>query len=98
MPKDFAGVMKEWKTGNLHSGSKSGPKVSNQKQAVAIAFSEQRQQKKASARTARTDAGHFDGKPAPAGSSGWKHKPKVLNNPKTLTGRRNASRSIAYPD
>lgn len=33
-------VMKEWKAGNLHSGSKKGPKVTNQKQAVAIALSE----------------------------------------------------------
>lgn len=35
-------VMKEWKKGELHSGSKEGPKVSNQKQAVAIALSEAR--------------------------------------------------------
>lgn len=41
--------MKEWKTGNLHSGSSSGPVVKNQKQAVAIALSEQRQQKPAKA-------------------------------------------------
>lgn len=35
-------VMHEWKEGELHSGSKKGPKVSSQKQAVAIALSEAR--------------------------------------------------------
>jgi len=33
-------VMKEYKSGMLHSGSKKGPVVKNQKQAVAIALSE----------------------------------------------------------
>lgn len=42
MPKDFSGVMHEWGEGKLHSGEKKGPVVKNQKQAVAIAFSEQR--------------------------------------------------------
>lgn len=46
MPKSMRGVMKEWKTGNLHSGSSSGPVVKKQKQAVAIALSDQRQQEK----------------------------------------------------
>lgn len=45
MPKDMAGVMKEWKGGQLHSGSKSGPVVKNRKQAIAIGLSEQRQLK-----------------------------------------------------
>jgi hypothetical protein len=35
-------VMHEWKEGKLHSGSKKGPTVSNQKQAIAIALSEQK--------------------------------------------------------
>jgi hypothetical protein len=35
-------VMKEFKAGNLHSGSKKGPEVTNRKQAVAIAMSEAR--------------------------------------------------------
>ncbi len=35
-------VMSKWKSGNLHSGSKKGPKVSGQKQAVAIMLSEKR--------------------------------------------------------
>lgn len=39
-------VMKEWKAGTLHSGSKKGPKVTSQKQAVAIALSEQRKANK----------------------------------------------------
>lgn len=33
-------VMHEWKEGALHSGSKKGPKVKSQKQAIAIALSE----------------------------------------------------------
>lgn len=35
-------VMREFKQGALHSGSKKGPKVTNRKQAVAIAISEAR--------------------------------------------------------
>jgi hypothetical protein len=33
-------VMEEYKEGELHSGSKSGPKVKSRKQAIAIALSE----------------------------------------------------------
>ncbi len=40
--KKVAKVMHEWGQGKLHSGSKQGPVVTNQKQAVAIALSEQR--------------------------------------------------------
>jgi hypothetical protein len=35
-------VMSEYKHGELHSGSKKGPKVKSRKQAVAIALSEAR--------------------------------------------------------
>lgn len=35
-------VMKEYKEGDLRSGSKKGPKVKGRKQAVAIALSEAR--------------------------------------------------------
>lgn len=35
-------VMKEYKSGKLHSGSKKGPEVKNRKQAIAIALSEAR--------------------------------------------------------
>lgn len=35
-------VMKEFKSGKLHSGSKKGPKVKSRKQAIAIALSEAR--------------------------------------------------------
>jgi hypothetical protein len=35
-------VMREFKHGELHSGSKGGPKVTSRKQAVAIALSEAR--------------------------------------------------------
>ena len=35
-------VMREFKAGTLHSGSKKGPAVKSRKQAVAIALSEQK--------------------------------------------------------
>lgn len=35
-------VMNEFKSGELHSGSKKGPKVVNPKQAIAISLSEAR--------------------------------------------------------
>lgn len=42
MPKDMSGVMHEFKHGQLHSGSKTGKKVTSRKQAIAIGLSEQR--------------------------------------------------------
>ena len=39
-------VMHEYKAGTLHSGSSQGPRVTNRKQAIAIALSEQRRQKR----------------------------------------------------
>lgn len=48
MKKDTKGqkkvhkVMKEFKEGELHSGSKKGPEVKSKKQAIAIALSEAR--------------------------------------------------------
>jgi hypothetical protein len=38
-------VMPKFGKGQLHSGSKTGPKVTNPKQAVAIMYSEQRKAK-----------------------------------------------------
>lgn len=35
-------TMDEFKAGELHSGSKTGPKVTNPKQAIAIGLSQQR--------------------------------------------------------
>jgi hypothetical protein len=43
MPKDMAGVMREFKEKKLHSGSRSGPVVKSRAQAIAIGLSEQRQ-------------------------------------------------------
>lgn len=40
------GTMDEWKAGSLHSGSKKGPKVTSQKQAIAIALSQSGQSKR----------------------------------------------------
>jgi len=40
-------VMKEFKSGKLHSGSKAGPAVTSKKQAIAIALSEAKSEKKA---------------------------------------------------
>jgi len=39
-------VMDEWKAGTLHSGSKKGPIVKNQKQAIAIALNQSGQSRK----------------------------------------------------
>lgn len=41
----FKKTMHEWGKGKLHSGSKKGPKVGSQKQALAIAFSQSRKAK-----------------------------------------------------
>lgn len=38
-------VMTKFKSGNLHSGSKSGSKVTDKKQALAIMYSEKRKAK-----------------------------------------------------
>lgn len=44
--KKIEKVMGEFKKGELHSGSKKGPEVTNAKQAIAIALSESRKGKK----------------------------------------------------
>lgn len=41
-----AKVMREFKSGSLHSGSKKGPQVTSRGQAIAIALSEARKGKK----------------------------------------------------
>ena len=45
-PEKVGKVMKEYKAGELHSGSKSGPVVKSRKQAIAIAMSEANMTKK----------------------------------------------------
>lgn len=44
--KKVAKVMREYKEGELHSGSKKGPKVKSRDQAIAIALSEAKRAKK----------------------------------------------------
>ncbi len=44
--KKIKKVMKEFGRGDLHSGSKKGPVVTNPKQAIAIGYSEARKSKK----------------------------------------------------
>jgi hypothetical protein len=44
--KKIAKVMTEYGSGKLHSGSKKGPVVTSQKQAIAIALSEAKKAKK----------------------------------------------------
>ena len=44
--KKIAKVLREYKAGKLHSGSKKGPKVKSRKQAIAIAMSEAKMAKK----------------------------------------------------
>jgi hypothetical protein len=41
-PDKIEKSMHEFKHGELHSGSKKGPRVTNRKQAIAIGLSEQR--------------------------------------------------------
>lgn len=42
----YSEVMHKWKSGQLHSGSKGGPVVHSQPQAVAIMLSERREAQK----------------------------------------------------
>lgn len=44
--KKMKKVMREFEEGQLHSGSKKGPRVKNRKQAEAIAYSEARKASK----------------------------------------------------
>jgi len=53
-PDKVKTVMKEFKAGTLHSGSKKGPKVTNPRQAIAIAMNQARPLKKADGGMATT--------------------------------------------
>ena len=63
--KKVGKVMHEFKQGDLHSGSKKGPKVENPKQAIAIALSEARQSGAKVAPKKKTTANKRAGKAAP---------------------------------
>jgi hypothetical protein len=52
----FAKVMREYKAGELHSGSKEGPIVKSEKQARAIAMSEAGMKKKPGGKKKRKPA------------------------------------------
>jgi hypothetical protein len=54
-------VMSRFKKGSLHSGSKSGAKVTNPKQAVAIGLSESGQSKRAGPTQPQANALHRKG-------------------------------------
>jgi hypothetical protein len=52
-------VLSEYKSGDLHSGSKSGPKVGSRKQAIAIALSEARKAGEDVPPPRRVSRGHY---------------------------------------
>jgi hypothetical protein len=59
-------VLGKYKRKELHSGSKSGPKVKNRKQAIAIMMSEKRNEKKHNGKykdRARSREKRLEGKP-----------------------------------
>ncbi len=83
-------VMREFMANTLRSGSKTGPKVTSRKQAVAIGLSE--------AGLARGGKGKGKAKSrAPERSSpfGTRKAVTIINAPKTLAGRREAARLSA---
>lgn len=81
--KKIAKVMREYKKGELHSGSKKGPKVTNPKQAMAIALSEARKMKKAKGGEVK--------KPMPKKEEG-KKKPKMKVEDLALKKMRHAEK------
>lgn len=80
----FDEVMHKFKHGTLHSGSKSGKKVTNRKQAIAIMLSEKR--------AAKGGKKEYQSKSSDTPSGALSSRPKVFSNPSTLAGRRAASR------
>jgi len=59
--KKIAKVMREYKEGKLHSGSKKGPKVTNPKQAMAIALAQSRSKKAEGGLTSYEESGSAGG-------------------------------------
>lgn len=90
MPKNMRGVLEEFETGALHSGSKKGPKVTSRKQAIAIGESEQQRLRNSPV------SGKFGR--SGGGLSMGSHKPRALHNPKGLAARRTAAHEKVYAD
>lgn len=76
-------TMHEFGAGKLHSGSKKGPKVTNPKQAVAIAMSESGQSKPAVDRSA-----HYKGNP------GFPSDPEAKSPPKTYAAHESREKEV----
>lgn len=98
-------VMHKWGKGQLHSGSKTGKKVTSQKQAVAIMLSEKRAAGKGKSEYQSGSKGSSkSSKKSPpkksrpprndssTPSGALSHRPKPFRNPPTLEGRRELSR------
>ena len=87
MPYDE--VMGKYKRGQLHSGSKSGPKVKSRAQAVAIMLSEKREAK--AGKKEYKSLGKGSGAVGPGGAVGWAPhwsiKPKKPKNTKGILGK-----------
>ena len=64
--KKFKKVMREYKKGDLHSGSRKGPIVKSREQALAIGYSE--------AKKASRNVGKYAEKYQPKGKTGNPHK------------------------
>lgn len=77
-------VMHKWGAGKLHSGSKKGPVVKSQKQAVAIMLSEKRAAK--GGKKEYKSLGKGSGAVGPAGAVGWVSTVKKPRNKKGILG------------
>ena len=92
--KKIGKVMREYKAGELHSGSKKGPKVKSREQAIAIALSEAR---KAGAKIQKKAEGGMteEERYGKVGAEIRKLDPEAYKNrPRTLEGNLNLLREL----